>query len=559
MSRERTGTAQYVPPKPGEPQGHYKVRITCNDGSRPWVHLDPGPKSPQAEARAREAAAHYTEEFRKKGIVAVPQRKTKATRLRSDSTGETLADYVKRWMQERERRGLSSVATDRGRLTNHVLPLLGHLPIGDVTDEELRALVSSLDAKVNAKEFSWKTAARCWGLVTKLFADACGSKDNSLRVRKGNPTTGVVGPDRQEQKGKQWLFPSEMTTLAACEAIPLRWRRLYALAAYLYLRPGELAGLEWRDVHSAHGYVHVHQALDLRTGEIKPTKTKHTRKVPIHPSLGPLLAAMLQECGGEGRVVQHDHANKEAEHGFPPIEDLAATFRGHLERAGVTRAELTEDRPTTKRITFYDLRATGITWEVLAGTEHLRVMQRAGHANFTTTQGYIREAEAVGLSVGVPFPPLPSSLVAGHSSRSIVPSGGGGPKVRDTEEKTRRPERDSNATDVPESPGNCSALGGSADSANSAHVNAKSANSGDVGRVETIEKDDSPASRSALGGVVETALAEALQQAAAAAQWSTVEAIAAELKARREARERNGPAGVTSIAPARSKRSGGGR
>lgn len=38
----------------------------------------------------------------------------------------------------------------------------------------------------------------------------------------------------------------------------------------------------------------------------------------------------------------------------------------------------------------YDLRATGITWVALAGTDPLRIRQRAGHENFETTQGYIR-------------------------------------------------------------------------------------------------------------------------------------------------------------------------
>jgi hypothetical protein len=87
---------------------------------------------------------------------------------------------------------------------------------------------------------------------------------------------------------------------------------------------------------------------------------------------------------------------------------------------------------------------------------------------------------------------------------------------------------------------------------------AKSANPGDFGQLRTKEKDDS-AARSDLGGVTETALADALTQAAGAGQWATVEAIAAELRARREARERNGPGDVARIEPARSKRTGGGR
>jgi integrase len=49
------------------------------------------------------------------------------------------------------------------------------------------------------------------------------------------------------------------------------------------------------------------------------------------------------------------------------------------------------------RFTLYDLRATGITWEALAGTERLTIMQRAGHEDSKTTLGYVREADAVGL------------------------------------------------------------------------------------------------------------------------------------------------------------------
>lgn len=416
MARQATGTVTYVPARRGEAQGHYRARVTCADGSRPWIDLEPSAKSPKSEARAREKAAAYAERIRERGIVSVPQLASKPVRLRSKAQSETVEAYSLRWLAERERRGLASIATDRGRVSNHVLPVIGHVPIKEVRGEDLRALVADLDAKVQAGTFGWKTAARSWGLVTKLFADACGSKVEALRVRDDNPAAGVRGPDRGERKAKQWLFPSEATALLGCDDVPLRWRRLYALAAYLYLRPGELAALEWSDVQDEHGYVSVHQALDMRTGKIKPTKTGITRKVPIPEALASLLVLMRAEASG-GPVVQNEHPNKVSTHGFPPLEDLASSLRDHLARAGVTRADLFADRPGTKRITFYDLRATGITWEAIAGTEHLRIMQRAGHLNITTTLGYVREAESIGVSVGEPFPPLPDSLAP-----SIVPA-----------------------------------------------------------------------------------------------------------------------------------------
>ncbi len=63
-----------------------------------------------------------------------------------------------------------------------------------------------------------------------------------------------------------------------------------------------------------------------------------------------------------------------------------------LLRAGVTRTKLHNSTPTRKAITVYDLRATGITGLAIRGDEPLRMMRRAGHRNFATTQGYIRAA-----------------------------------------------------------------------------------------------------------------------------------------------------------------------
>lgn len=407
----RSGTIfRYVPAKSGEPLGHYAVRCSAPDGTRPIFHLDPSAQSPRARATALHTAAGITEKLFDTRQGAAPKRE-RASKPGAD--GETVSEYVKRWLKDRERRRLSSVGTDRSRFVTHIEPALGGRPIRAVEREEIRALVELLDERVRQEKCSWTTAVKAWGLVTKLFSDASNSKTSTLRVRTDNPTEKVPGPDRGARKAKQWLYPAEVSALLACTKVPQRWRRLYALAIYLYLRPGELAALDWADVNAAQNYVSVHQALDIRTSKTTPTtKTYVTRRVPIHPMLAPLLKAMRKELGDTGRVVQNEHDNQgeKHDHGFPPLEDLAATLRTHLERADVKRADLHTDRSGTKRVTFYDLRATGITWEVLAGTDHLRIMQRAGHANFSTTQGYIREAEAVGLDAGAPFPALPPEL-----------------------------------------------------------------------------------------------------------------------------------------------------
>jgi hypothetical protein len=77
----------------------------------------------------------------------------------------------------------------------------------------------------------------------------------------------------------------------------------------------------------------------------------------------------------------------------------------------VTRPELHKGNAHRKPLTRHDLRATGLTWLAVRGDDPLKIKQRAGHSTFSTTEGYIREGEAVRDGFGEPFPPLPTGLL----------------------------------------------------------------------------------------------------------------------------------------------------
>ena len=157
------------------------------------------------------------------------------------------------------------------------------------------------------------------------------------------------------------------------------------------------------DVDLEHGTVHIHRSFERRTRTKKSTKTKRGRRFAIEPTAIPLLEAMHREAGGKGAVC--------------PIPNRTADcLRGWLSRAGLTRAELfDETSKTTKPLGFHDLRPTGITWIAVRGDEPLKLMQRAGHADYATSALYIRTAEAVRDGFGAVFPPLPAKLLGGQS------------------------------------------------------------------------------------------------------------------------------------------------
>jgi hypothetical protein len=123
---------------------------------------------------------------------------------------------------------------------------------------------------------------------------------------------------------------------------------------------------------------------------------------------------MHDECGGAGPVIA-----------MPSAGMLSRKLKVYLERAGITRADLFAADATRKAITFYDAsRATGITWAAVRGDGPLRIMQRAGHSTFQTTVGYIREAENLSAGFGVPFGPLPASLLGAAEVSASVPAFG---------------------------------------------------------------------------------------------------------------------------------------
>jgi integrase len=374
--------------------GLWRARITLPDGTR---RRSKGLPAGTTEEQARAIAQQLAEAAERVGLKSVSIKELE--RIAAGSS-ETVAAWSKRWLEERKKRGIASISSDKGRLNKHVLPLLTG-SLRSVTRADVERVVDSLDLQVRAKTMSWETSRHVWHLLTGMFRDARGSKNKSLRVREDDPCLGVLPPDRGIRKAKVFLFPSEFLALISCARLPLHWRQLYAVAVYTYARAGEIAALDWTDVDFDHAAIHFHASLVWRTGVKKSTKSGITRRIAIEAALMPLLERMRAVGGGEGAVL-------------PKIggeEKLSRTLRRHLKMAGVKRADLFANDEARKHITFHDLRATGITWMAIRGDDPLKIRSRAGHRSFATTEIYIREAEPLKDAFGEVFPELPESLV----------------------------------------------------------------------------------------------------------------------------------------------------
>ena len=85
-SPKRTGTIhRYAAPRPGDQLGHYVVRCSAPDGTRPLFHLDPGPESPKDEAVARQTAEDITAELWRTNQGAAPRRDARRREVPRDA------------------------------------------------------------------------------------------------------------------------------------------------------------------------------------------------------------------------------------------------------------------------------------------------------------------------------------------------------------------------------------------------------------------------------------------------------------------------------------------
>lgn len=395
MSRKRTGNIL----REGD---HFVARVLLDDGKYARIHLPAG----LSEAKARENAAFYAENPDKARAKLESQKAQKSTDVPVPK-GETFAQYIERWLVDRDKRGYV-VYADRLMFAKHICPHIGVKPITEISKEDMERIVQVFDEKSARGQWSWKTGLRAWRVMRKLFSDACKSKNLSLRVLKDNPTNDVAGPDRGDEKAKAFLYPDEFVKLVTCEQIPLDYRRLYAIAIYLYSRASEIRMLRWIDFDLVHGTVKISRSWDRDRKSAKSTKVGRVRQFAIEPNVLPLLDVMYGERRNDAEILP-----SRVFHG------PAKRFREHLQIAGITRAALFVSDDQHLQIRFHDTRATGITWMAMRGDPATMIMERVGHRDFGTTQIYIRQADALRGRVGEPFPPLPACLLAPNASGSV--------------------------------------------------------------------------------------------------------------------------------------------
>lgn len=145
---------------------------------------------------------------------------------------------------------------------------------------------------------------------------------------------------------------------------------MFALGAYAFMRPGEAQALEWSSVDLNRGVIHVRQ--QLADGEVRQTKGRRARVVPVPDVLRSILTEWHLRTGGKGLVVR-----PEGGAGFVAQDVARRALEAALDDLGLTREGLDW---------YHATRHTGATHYMLRGGMLAKLSRMMGHASQSVTE-----------------------------------------------------------------------------------------------------------------------------------------------------------------------------
>ena len=294
------------------------------------------------------------------------------------------------WIDQRKTDDLDW-KNDLGRLTHHVLPRIGTMLLADVRTKHLADLVRKIRTtpSVETEEpLSPRSVYNIWSVVSALFRDAA-----VAGLIEFNPChdIGVGQLGRMSDKDPEWragavFTRAEAEILISHPDIPFDRRLYYAFLLLAGMRPGEIAARRWRDYDATVeplGKLTIASAFSTPKNKFKTTKTNTTKIIPVHATLGAMLAEW--RLSGWKAMMGRKPEPDDLILPLPPADAANRTKRdGEAVRTGDYAARRWRDEDLAmlgwRHRRLYDGKATMITLALDDGADETLIRERVTHA-----------------------------------------------------------------------------------------------------------------------------------------------------------------------------------
>lgn len=295
---------------------------------------------------------------------------------------QTLKAYLEHWLENIKRPSLKigSYLRYRDLLDQHILPVLGHLPLRKLKPEHLEAFYARLQADGRADGqggLSPKTVRLVHGILYQSLEAAVRRRRIAYNVCRD-----VTLPRLERQ---------EMHTLTAEEAQQLlatakghRLEALMALALTTGMRRGELLALQWKDIDWKGGSLQVRRSVNRYVGQgfkVSEPKTKQSRRKIALP-------VFVLEVLKEHRTRQLEERLQAG----PTWEDHSLVFSNaygnylNPSHLGIDFHKLLK-KAKLPMVRFHDLRHTAASLLLKMKVSPKMVQELLGHSDIAMTLG----------------------------------------------------------------------------------------------------------------------------------------------------------------------------
>ncbi len=198
------------------------------------------------------------------------------------SRAATLTDYAQQWIELRvERLAPSTLRKYLNDLENHILPVLGHIRLTELTPSHVKAMFARDPGAPHTKSNRLRLLR---AIAKDAVADRIITWDFTARVS-------VKIDDVYSDDEPNLLTPGQLDRLL--DEFRGEWLDALFLFAFTGMRWCEVAGLQWRDIDLACGELKIRRA-NVK-GIIGPPKTRKSRRdVGLVPEVCDRLRARRQ-------------------------------------------------------------------------------------------------------------------------------------------------------------------------------------------------------------------------------------------------------------------------
>jgi integrase len=204
----------------------------------------------------------------------------------------TVRRWCGRWLEGRTKKGVD-ITPYRSYADNHVLPVIGDMRLDTVKVEHIEQVMDAMADKGLAP----KTRLNVYRAMHAMFRRALKAKllEHSPVEMDDEDLPARIDAD-PEWRATAVFTRAEVGQIISDERIPFDRRVFYAISFLAGPRFGEVSGLHVRhyDPHRRPlGSLLVALSFNSKTKQLKETKAKKPRLVPVHPVLARILGDWL--------------------------------------------------------------------------------------------------------------------------------------------------------------------------------------------------------------------------------------------------------------------------